>query len=314
MNRVIISVDFDGTLTIGNRGAIQNLQPNIALIQHLKDLRSTTDVYIKIVTARGARADLSLEQKAYTYHNQIATWLKKHDVPYDLISFNKEYAHIYVDDMAVLPNADFNGFVSYYTGNRIIDTGTTVVKYCKSAELEAQWYDLARVALSNTSITIPKLIFANQDIIITEKIKQTRGTTYKDLYQVAMRFSGIKPFSAMPYSSYVDNIIVPKEASDNVIKAIGYLHEFGHDATFFHGDLSIDNCIIFDYGRALIDPNPKVFGSYITDMGKAVISCYAAGIEVPDGSDIFAIAEGCRVAKYRPEFIKIVNQYAERTI
>lgn len=312
MNRVIISVDFDGTLTIGNRGTIQNLQPNVALIQRLNNLRSTTDIYIKIVTARGARAGLSLEQKAYTYHNQIATWLKKHNVPYDLISFNKEYAHIYVDDMSVLPNAELNGFISYYTGNRIIDTGATIVKHCKTAEIESAWYELARAVLKNTSLTIPDVLFSNKDILITKKYHQVRHTTYRDLFQIAMRFKEYAPINTYSYSTYVDNIVVPKGASDKVKTAVSYLPEFAHDATFYHGDLSIDNCIITDYGKVLIDPNPKVFGSYITDMGKAVISCFAAGLEVPHGSDIFAIAEGCRVAKYKPEFIEIVNTYAER--
>lgn len=312
MSRIIIAVDFDGTLTIGNIGKIKDLMPNIPLIERLRILRSTTDVYIKIVTARGARAGLSLEQKAYTYHNQITTWLKKYNVPYDLLSFNKEYAHLYIDDMAVLPDAELNGFESYFTRNRIIDTGSTFVKHCSTAAVEAQWYEQARAVLKNTAIIIPDVIFANQDIIITKKLNKVRQTCYRDLFQLAMRFKDYGPINSLNYSTYIDNIYVPNGASEKVKMAISYLPDFAHDATFFHGDLSIDNCIVSDYGKALIDPNPKVFGSYITDMGKAVISAYAAGLEVPDGSDLFAIAEGCRVAKYKSEFIKVVNQYAER--
>jgi len=315
MKRPIIAVDFDGTLTIGNTGTIPELKPNMFLIERLRNVRRTADAYIKIVTARGARAGLTLEQKAYAYHTQIAEWLRKYEVPFDMISFNKEYAHVYIDDMAILPMADLHGFESYYTRNKILDTGATIVKQCSTAETEHGWYQLAELMLRHTAITIPKVLFANKDVIITQKFERTRATKFKDLFEVAMRFSTLKAFNTHNFETYVHNIVVPTEANSQVKQAIAMLPMFEHEATFYHGDLSVDNCIIYEYGRALIDPNPKVFGSYITDLGKAMISSYATKLDIDINHHVkfalpFAIAEGLRVAKYRTEFIDVVNRFA----
>lgn len=309
-NNLIISVDFDGTLTKGNRGDILELSPNLELIARLQKLRQIKKVLIKIVTARGARAGMNTAEKESKYKWQIAAWLTMHNVPYDELSFNKEYANIYIDDMAVLPDADLKGWESYYTRNAIIDTGSTVVKHCSTAAIEASWYDIAKKALSNTSIYIPKVIFSNQDVLITEKIKSTRDAKFKDLYGIAMRFADIKPFMAAPFDSYLSNIIIDPLASAKAIDAMSKLKALTPTPTFFHGDLSISNCIIHEYGKALIDPNPKVFGSYETDLGKAIISSFALGEDVPKGN-LYAVAEGMRVAKYRHEYIDVVNRYAD---
>jgi tRNA A-37 threonylcarbamoyl transferase component Bud32 len=95
-----------------------------------------------------------------------------------------------------------------------------------------------------------------------------------------------------------------------------------HPATFFHGDLSTTNLFCTDTGWCLIDPNCKhIFGSYLTDAGKAAFSLIAYEAQFPEAQKIadhfgpevwpFAVFEGLRVCKYQPKYISIVNNIAD---
>lgn len=312
---IIISVDFDGTLALGNCSHITSSEPNIELINRLNKIKQDTDVYIKIVTARGAKNKLTTEEKEKKYTPLIKSFCNTYNIPYNEISYNKEYAHIYIDDMTINQNDNFLGYTSAFTKNQLLLTEKTVIKKCNSSLLEKIWYDKAA---EKGIVDVPEVLFCNDETIITSRIKSTKKVTAEDILYILEIFkkNQIKNYS---FDTYKNNITIPEYASANVINCINNLPQ--HNGTFFHGDLTCSNIIKND-NLFLIDPNYKyIFGSYLTDAGKAYFGfiAYENDYSQADiickkyGKDVirFAVAEGLRVCKYKPEYISIVNNIGD---
>lgn len=311
---IIISVDFDGTLALGNKSHITSCEPNYKLIEKLNSLKNTIKVYIKIVTARGSKNNLSLTDKKNKYMPLIEEFCKKYRVPYDEISFAKEYAHLYIDDMTIGQFDDFYGYDSEFTKNKIVFTDKTVVKYCNTSLLEKDWYIIA-----SNIINTPEVLFCNDELIITERILNNETLQPNDIINLLDIFkrNTIKNFN---FTTYINNLIIPEHSSEKTKKILQSLPE--HNGTFFHGDLSISNILKTNNKLYLIDPNYKyIFGSYITDAGKVFFSYVAYMNDYNSANTIrkkygdiimpFAVSEGCRVCKYKPEYISFVNNIAE---
>ena len=313
---MIIAVDFDGTLALGNYSHISLLEPNRDLIHRLQELQKTIDPTIKIVTARGGKGLLSEEQKRERYLFLIESWLWKYDVPYHEISFNKEYANLYIDDQTIQPFDEFQGITSKFTRSKIIFTQNTVIKNSPTALFEFEWYKQARTL----GLNVPDVAFCNDECIITEYTPPTRATTAQDFITLCNQFIELRPFAHNSYQTYLHNIEAIDKASDKTNAVVNRLPSLSHAPTFYHGDLSTSNVLATEDSTYLIDPNSKhVFGSYLTDAGKAAFSLIAYEQQFdqaqlifntfPD-SIAFAVAEGLRVCKYRPEYISIVNNIA----
>ncbi len=192
-----------------------------------------------------------------------------------------------------------------FTGNRIEMNEGTVVKYCKTGESEAEWYERSRCFLDT-----PKVKYVDREMIITERIYPTEKATAEDFIRLINKFKRSRSH-ALPFRTYTDNLPVYSRMPELP----------DHPGTFFHGDLSTDN-VLKNTRTWLIDPNMKnVFGSWLTDAGKAVFSFIAYEQDYPSaakivaefGEDVlcFAVAEGLRVCKYRPEYMSIVNNIGE---
>lgn len=319
---MIIAVDFDNTLALGNYAHISLLAPNRQLIERLRALKQTINPEIKIVTARGAKDRLREKSKRKKYAAHITEWLNKYGVPFDQISFNKEYANLYIDDQTIAPLDDFTGEISGFTGNKVVLTENMAIKTCKTALFEFEWYKEARTRGFN----VPDVLFCNDCCIITQWQKCYRKPTAADFIQVLERFKGMQHGENMPFSSYLENLPTDiQETSEAVKRVLAELPGKRHYSTFFHGDLSTTNVLGFgpDGGAPiLIDPNYKhIFGSYLTDAGKAVFSLIAYEANYPDAEKIvehfgkevlhFAVAEGLRVCKYREEYVTMVNNIAD---
>lgn len=313
---LIISVDFDGTLALGNKSHITSCEPNRDLIDRLQNLKKNTNVYIKIVTARGSKNKLSLEDKNKKYRALIEDFCCRYNIPYDEISFNKEYADLYIDDMTINYNDQFDGFISEFTKNNILYTDNKVIKKCNSSIFEKEWYDIAE-----TYFNIPKILFCNDCTIITEKINNTSKVTIDHCIELLHEFKKLK-IKNFSYKTYINNIILPDSASIKTIQIIDYLNNNILEPTFFHGDFTKNNLINNNNKIYLIDPNYKyIFGNYLIDAAKLYFSIVAyekniqeANILVKEfGNDIirYAVAEGLRVCKYIPNYISIVNNIAE---
>lgn len=312
---ITLAIDFDGTLALGNKSHITLSEPNYSLIEKLRKLKATMPVYIKIVTARGSKNNLSKEEKEKKYLHLIQKFCEMYHIPYDDISFNKEYADLYVDDMTIGQYANFIGMVSDFTNNNLIFTDTTVIKKCASALLEKEWYQLAQ-----NIVNVPEVLFCNDETIITQKI--ISNTIVPDVMCIIdildiFRNNKIKNYD---FQTYTDNITIPEYATEDTRTILQNLSV--HTGTFFHGDLSTSNVLPTNDGVYLIDPNYKyIFGSYLTDAGKAFFSyvAYHADWNSAEkivsrfGSEVlkFAVSEGLRVCKYKPEYISIVNNITD---
>jgi len=310
---MIVVVDFDGTLAIGH-SRIMDRVPNVALIKRLQDLKSTINPTIKIVTARGSRFGLTEQQKIEKYHKDIQTWLNINAVPHDCISFNKEYGAIYIDDMTVSQDADFSSILSPFTRNKLIFTDSTVIKYTKNAELELRWYKMAE-----NIVQTPKILFCNDEMIILERIDGHQKPTAHQIIDLIESYKN-KSIENFTFDSYTRNIPTIEHETQDVKNIVASLEE--HEPSFFHGDLSTTNILVQDSKIFCIDPNYKgVFGSYMTDAGKAFFSLLAYERNYPEAAKIadhygagvirFAIAEGLRVCKYNAKYISIVNNMAD---
>lgn len=295
---MIISIDFDNTLAMGNKSHIAMLTPNVELIKRLNAVQG----YKKIVTARGAKYGLDTEAKRKLYLKPMQEWLERYGVEYNEISFNKEYAHLYIDDMTIPHYEEFNQVPSKFTGNQIIQTEHTFIKHCSTALYEAEWYKMARTE----GLVVPNVLFVNDELIITDRIKPINKPHTWDMTAIIDKFKEIPSKQSIPFHTYVDNLKdfdrkLPEQAP-----------------TFFHGDLSTTNVLVSEGCIYLIDPNYKgIFGNYMTDAGKAAWSfaVYENDIESAQkivdayGPEVwlFAAAEGSRVCKYKPEYFRQVK-------
>lgn len=314
---IILSVDFDGTLALGNKSHITSSEPNYLLINQLKKIKEHTQTYIKIVTARGSKNKLSLQEKEKKYLHLIQEFCRTYSIPYDEISFNKEYADLYIDDMTISQNSLFNGITSDFTGNCIVFTESTVIKKCSSSLMEKEWYTIAQ-----NIVNIPDVLFCNDETIITSRIKNNQNPSADDIINILKIFKNhqIKNFH---FSTYIDNLVINRYSTQKTIDIVNDLCEYCHDGTFFHGDLSTSNVLKAENSKIyLIDPNYKyIFGSYLTDAGKAFFSHIAYNSDWDSAKKIldefgksvlvFAVTEGLRVCKYKEKYISIVNNIAD---
>lgn len=308
---MIVCVDFDGTLALGNKSHITLSEPNYKLIDQLRALKEEFECTIKIVTARGSKAGLSEKEKIDRYDKYIRQFLKMYNVPYDCISYNKEYAHIYIDDMTISPFDDFTALLSPFTKSKILFTNTTVIKHTKTALHEYDWY-------KKSIINTPKVLFCNDELIITERIRNLDQPTIDDYFKIIDHFrqNSINNWNFDTYKNNIYRIEYESEKTRFVVNSIKK-----HNPSFFHGDLSTTNVLKSDK-IYLIDPNYKnIFGSYITDAGKLFFSLIAYNNDYKTakllvnryGNDvlIFAVCEGLRVCKYQPKYISIVNNISD---
>lgn len=313
---LIVSVDFDGTLALGNKSHITLSEPNYILIKRLRELKNTVKVYIKIVTARGSKNNLSTEEKIRKYGKLIEEFCITYDVPYDEISFNKEYADLYIDDMTIDQYSDFSPFKSTFTSNNLIFTKNSVIKKSKTSLFEKEWFDIA-----SNIVNVPKVLFCNDETIITERIQQTSQIDINQCINLLQQFKqlSIKNFS---YQTYIDNIQLNKHSSKKVSLIVDKISKQHLEPTFFHGDFTKQNIVVRDSDIFLIDPNYKyIFGNYITDAAKLYFSLIAYDKNIIEanrlvevfGEDIiyYGVVEGLRVCKYIPNYISIVNNIAE---
>lgn len=311
-----LSVDFDGTLALGNKSHITLSEPNYDLIKRLKELKKTIDVYIKIVTARGSKNNLSIEAKETKYKKLIEEFCTTYNVPYDEISFNKEYADLYIDDMTIDQYSDFSPLKSAFTSNNLIFTKNSVIKKSKTSLFEKEWFDIASNVLN-----VPKVLFCNDETIITQRIQQTSQIDINQCINLLQQFKqlSIKNFS---YQTYIDNIRLSRHSSKKVSLIVDKISKQNLEPTFFHGDFTKQNIVVCNNDIFLIDPNYKyVFGNYITDAAKLYFSLIAYEKNIIEanklveafGQDIiyYGVIEGLRVCKYIPNYISIVNNIAE---
>jgi len=312
---VIVIVDFDGTLALGLTQVIKDRTPNTPLIKRLWTLKRTLDAEIKIVTARGARGGLTTEQKIARYSEDIEDWLLKYDVPYDSLSYNKEYGSLYIDDLAIGQYEPFTALKTDFVQNKLIFTDNMVIKWTPTAETETQWYKHAYGI-----VRTPGIHSYNPDMIVMERIHNFDKPSAEQIIELTEKFRQ-ENIPNHSFETYRKGVNANELGSPKTREILKDLPEY--EPTFFHGDLSSLNVLVPRETNepVCIDPSYKgIFGNYLTDAAKAYFSFIAYEKDYPEakkienvyGKDLirFAVAEGVRVCRDRPEYISIVNNIA----
>ena len=133
----IIVCDIDDTICYTENRDYEHSIPNIPMIEKLNTLYNQ-GYGIVYFTARGQHScngDLNLIEKERK--PVLESWLKRHNVSYDLLLFRKPLAALYIDDKAVTPEMFLSMPFSELkggSGSKIYREGNKVVKTCKNAK------------------------------------------------------------------------------------------------------------------------------------------------------------------------------------
>lgn len=96
-----IVVDYDNTLILHNgSNVVDEGVPNTVLIDELNRLHDA-GYRILVFTSRGHLSAASRVDAEIKYRKRIEKVLADYGLKYDLLSFNKPYACIYIDDSAI---------------------------------------------------------------------------------------------------------------------------------------------------------------------------------------------------------------------
>ena len=305
-----ISVDFDGSL--GLDFVISEKIPNRELINQINYLKEAGN-YIKIVTARGSY-NSTIEERTEKYYHQIKNYLDLNEIKYDEISFVKEFADLYIDDLAIRPDEIVitKDMSSIFTGNIVTRINDTVIKSGSTISNEYEWYK----AYDNKE-DIPEIINVTRNSLVYKYIQNNNKLDLNILLGKINRYKEYSKLNNLKFNSYIEGIKThlknnPIHNSDKLVYSLYKLNIY---PTFAHGDLSLYNIIPTDNEIKFIDPlyHKDKFGSYIVDYAKLLFSIkfYKGDVgmfneikNIIDLNyiDILIAAECIRVASYRKQF------------
>lgn len=309
-----ICVDFDGTLCLGLDFNIENKKPNKELIEKINYLHKNGN-HIKIVTARGA-FNSSLAERTQKYYDLIKNYLDKNGVLYDEISFNKEFADIYIDDLAIRPDEVViaKDLSSSFTKNIVTRINDTVIKSGDSITNEREWYDAYK-----DKEDIPEILNLTRHSIVYKYIDPYGTFDTNEIICKVRKYATYPKLNSLKFNSYITGISMHLHANSGITngqRLLNLLQLIDIKPTFAHGDLSIENIIPTQTGIKFIDPlyNADKFGSFILDYAKLLFSLkyyvedYANFYllcnnlaEYPH-LNILIASECVRVASYKPQF------------
>ncbi|HDY90180.1 MAG TPA: hypothetical protein ENH82_18930 [bacterium] len=273
-----IVIDFDDTISIAFDRGWENASPNIDVVNKI-NLLYDKGWEIQILTARGqlsCQGNVKAADKKY--REIIESWLKKHNVKYHSLSFNKPLAAYYVDDKAMSPEAfvdlDITDITTGWSGAEIQKRGDRIYKTHKNSIHVAKWYSIAA-----SMVNVPKVHSFIGHTICLEYLK-SNGRSFKINYIIdtIRTFSLTDLVSGVEFSNYIERISSHCNHHNDYHDVITLLVEqedyFNNHRSFMHGDLSIENIIVTDSGTFLIDPlwSEDQYSSYLLDISKMLCS------------------------------------------
>lgn len=323
---MVIVIDFDGTLALGDTSDINKMHPNVKLVSLINEMYNDGN-YIKIVTARGCKSCSNIQERVNKYETVISNWLKTHNVCYHELSFNKEYGDVYVDDRCynIKETIFYNKLDSKFTENKVRRINDCVVKKSSSSKQEVNWYNKA----IEIGIDIPSVLSYDRDTIATSFIDGKSCENIDLILNTLKKFKNTKPTNKVNFNSYIERIKTHLHNNPQIKeskKLIGLLNTINPPNTFNHGDFSTHNMIETEGKLYLIDPiySEDLFQSYAIDAAKHLFStlyyslnpglynqCYNEYIIKLNISeielDILIACESIRVANRKKQFIDISN-------
>lgn len=323
---MVIIIDFDGTLALGDTSDINKMSPNLKLVSLINQMYNDGNT-IKIVTARGCKSCSNIKERNKKYYNIISKWLKKHNINYHELSFNKEYADVYIDDRGynIKDTLFYDKLDSPFTGNKVRRMNNCVVKKSPTAKQEMLWYSKAL----KLGLNVPIILSYDVDTITTNYINGVNCRNTNLIVNTLRKFKSTKSTNKVNFNSYIERIQTHLNNNPSIKKKnklINLLNQINPTNTFNHGDFSTPNQIELDNKLYLIDPiyNEDIYQSYIIDAAKHLYSvlyynldtefynsCYNAFINKLDINEnelnILIACESIRVANRKPQLIDISN-------
>lgn len=277
-----IVFDLDDTISVHYNRDFANAVPVMETVEKIRKLKGDgCEIYI--YSARGqnsCKGDLALIEKRN--REQIEDWLEKHNVPYDRLIFGKPLGDLYVDDKGI-SLAEFlrgeYGMLKGNSGSGVYRAGNSVIKKCRDARQQADWYAKAQ----EIGIKTPKVFSVVLDTISLEYLNGEAGNKKKlgkaELGQIVSQimlmslYRAATPFDAHGYISFTKKRLALAGWECCFEKLLAYLKEnadvFRKNSTFSHGDLSLSNTIFSENGLYLIDPSARTeYSTFLNDFAK----------------------------------------------
>jgi capsule biosynthesis phosphatase len=339
-----IICDVDDTISVTTTHDWENATPNNAVINKINKLYNNGWTVI-LMTARGqVSCNGNFKTAAEKYRTKMEAWLKKHEVKYHMLSFEKYLASYYVDDKSLTPqqfiDLDIRDLQTGWSGASVEKRGDrvfkTLVNYPEALN-ESIWYNMA-APLINAPIVYN--VIGNT---IALEYLEDNGQHFKieDINNVIHIFSLYRTY--IPFEKYIERIEAHCKVNDDFYEILPLLKEkeeyFNKYNTFCHGDFSIENIIQTDKGTFLIDPiwNVNNWSSYLLDISKMMHSYrkfnrmfeYEVFLNswIKNGDDLeeyslklLEITQFIRIIKYqknieiKKEFTKITKQLLQNII
>ncbi len=323
---MVIVVDFDGTLALGDTSNIPTMHPNLKLITLINQMYNDGN-YIKIVTARGCKSCSTIKEREDKYGKIITNWLNINGVTYNELSFNKEYGDAYIDDRGynIKDTIYYNKLDSKFTNNKVRRINDCVVKKSDSTVQEVSWYNKAL----EIGLDIPSVLSYDKDTIATSFIEGSSCYNVDLILNTLRKFKNTKPTNKVNFNSYIERIenhIKNNPSIKSGSKLIDKLNSINPPNTFNHGDFSTHNQIENEGKLYLIDPiySEDVYQSYVIDAAKHLFSvlyysldanffnlCYNEYITKLDIKEeelnILIASESIRVSNRKKQLIDVTN-------
>jgi capsule biosynthesis phosphatase len=311
-------VDVDDTISTHRNRDYENAVPHTKIINKLNKMYESGWKIIYF-TARGqvsCSGDLDLINQLR--RPVLESWMEKHSVKYHSLMFGKPIGVYYIDDKAIRPeefmDLDYE-VLKGGSGGSVEKVGDRIIKKASNAKDQAHWYNSA-----GSLCHVPKVNTYYGDTLDMEFLD---GVSLNDvctkehidyLVDLLTRFSDIKVTNSN-WQTMVDRVkdhmsLNAVRNESDIIKLLesDQVADFMNiEASFSHGDLTFENCIVRGEKVYLIDPNcpGNVYSSWVMDVGKIYQSLHSSyeesfsGFEAKvDKEDLFSHLLGL----FKPNF------------
>ncbi len=274
-------VDVDDTISTHRNRDYENAIPHTKII---KKLNKMYDSGWKIVyfTARGqVSCNSDLELINQLRRPVLEAWMEKHGVKYHDLLFGKPIGVYYIDDKAMRPDEFMEleyEVLKGGSGGSVEKVGDRIIKKAKNAKEQARWYGSARSLCHVPAVNTYYGDTLDMEYIDGKSLNDVCNKSHLDhLVDLLTRFSDIK----VPNSNWQTMVDRVKDhmslnAVRNEMDIVNLLESeqvrnfMESQASFSHGDLTFENCIVRDDKIYLIDPNcpDNIYSSWVMDIGK----------------------------------------------
>jgi thiamine kinase-like enzyme len=325
-----VIVDFDDTLAHTLNRNWESAEPNQPLINKLNSLVDSGWV-VDIYTARGSISCKTRQEADEKYRQQIESWLNRHNVKYNMLSFDKPLGVFYIDDKAHTPESfldleirDLRGL----SGASVYSDGKLVHKTDKNTPSVVEWFNTA----NSIGILTPRIHTVIGDTLSMEYIENVPRFFESNsrvamglIFDVIDRFSNISVEQDMfTFTDYLYRIedhikLIENDAHKQICEvAFEQVANEYLPYSFAHGDFGITNLLFTPLRQLyLIDPITTTFTSPVIDLAKLCASLLLNGYDKNYHDTLYAciwytnrtlnsflpfvLSELIRVYKYHPD-------------